>query len=106
MEMLFGPVKGFHLFTENGIKVNLVQASAVSINVCVDDERAKVDALLSALSLEYKAIYNDEAEMLSIRHYTDEALESIMSGREILLEQRTRRIVRFVMKKIIDSSLV
>jgi aspartate kinase len=91
--------KVFHAFMVNGIKVNLVQASAVSINVCVDDERTKVDALIEDLSQEYKTIYNDEAEMLSIRHYTNESIDSITSGREILLEQRTRRIVRFVVKQ-------
>lgn len=89
----------FHSFLVNGIRVNLVQASAVSINVCVDDERVKVDALIQDLIKDFKAIYNDEVEMLSIRHYTTEALDSISFGREILLEQRTRRIVRFVMKK-------
>ena len=89
----------FHSFMMNGIKVNLVQASAVSINVCVDDERVKVEALIEDLSQDFKAIYNDETEMLSIRHYTTDALESITRGREILLEQKTRRIVRFVMKK-------
>jgi aspartate kinase len=89
----------FHSFLVNGIKVSLVQASAVSINVCVDDERPKVDALIEDLSKDFKAIYNDEVEMLSIRHYTSESLQSITAGREILLEQRTRRIVRFVMKK-------
>jgi len=89
----------FHSFMVNGIKVNLVQASAVSINVCIDDERVKVDALIDDLKNDFKAIYNDEVEMLSIRHYTPEALDKITTGREILLEQKTRRIVRFVMKK-------
>ena len=62
--------KVFHSFMINGIKVNLVEASAVSIDVCVDDERVKVDALIDDLSEDFKAIYNDEVEMLSIRHYT------------------------------------
>jgi aspartate kinase len=92
----------FHAFLVNGIKVNLVQASAVSINVCVDDERSRVDALIEELSSDFKAIYNDDAEMLSIRHHTPEAILSITDGRQILLEQRTRRIARFVMKKIVD----
>ena len=92
----------FHSFMTNGIKVNLVQASAVSINVCVDDERLKVDALIEDLSKDFKAIYNDKAEMLSIRHYTLEAIEGITAGREILLEQRTRKIVQYVMKKQAD----
>ena len=86
----------------NGVKVNLVQASAVSINVCVDDERDKVDALIGELSNDFKAIYNDNTEMLSIRHHTPEAIEMITRYRQILLEQRTRRIARFVMKKISD----
>lgn len=95
----------FHSFLMNGIKVNLVQASAVSINVCVDDERVKVDALIEDLGAEFNAIFNDEAEMLSIRHYTQEALDSITPGREILLEQKTRKIVRFVMKKKVPLNL-
>jgi aspartate kinase len=89
----------FHSFTVHGIKVNLVQASAVSINVCVDDERLKVNKLIEDLKKEFSAVYNDDVEMLSVRHYTQGALDMITAGREILLEQRTRRIVRFVMKK-------
>jgi aspartate kinase len=90
----------FHSFMVNGIKVNLVQASAVSINVCVDDERVKVDSVIDDLKRDFKAIYNDEVEMLSIRHHTPESIETITSGREILLEQKTRRIVRFVARKL------
>jgi len=89
----------FQLFMEYGIKVNLVEASAVSIDVCVDDEKVKVDALLDTLKDEYSAIYNENVEMLSIRHYTPEAVARITTGREILLEQRTRNTVRFVVKK-------
>lgn len=91
--------KIFHAFMVNGIKVNLVQASAVSINVCADDERSKVNALIDYLNEEFKVIYNDKAEMLSIRHYSAESIDSITTGREILLEQRTRKIVGFVVKQ-------
>jgi aspartate kinase len=90
----------FHSFQLNGIKVNLVQASAVSINVCVDDERVKVDSLIEDLKKDFKAIYNDDVEMLSIRHHTPEAIGILTLGREILLEQKTRKIVRFVARKL------
>jgi aspartate kinase len=89
----------FHAFMVNGIKVNLVQASAVSIDVCVDDDRIKVDTLIDDLGQEFKTIYNDKAEMLSIRHYDPGSIANIIRGYEILLEQKTRRIVRFVVKK-------
>jgi aspartate kinase len=89
----------FHSFMVHGIKVNLVEASAVSIDVCVDDERIRVDALIADLKTEYNAIYNESVEMLSIRHYTAEAIDRITSGRNILLEQRTRSTVRFVVRQ-------
>jgi aspartate kinase len=89
----------FHKFILNGVKVNLVQASAVSINVCADDERRKVDALIADLKTDFDALYNEDVEMLSIRHFTEEAIERITKGREILLEQKTRSTVRFVVRK-------
>jgi len=90
----------FHSFMVHGIKVNLVEASAVSLDVCVDDERPKVDALITDLKTEFSAVYNENVEMLSVRHYTSVSIARITSGREILLEQRTRSTVRFVIRKI------
>jgi aspartate kinase len=89
----------FHSFMVIGIKVNLVEASAVSIDVCVDDERPKVDTLINDLKTEFAAVYNERVELLSIRHYTLEALDRITKGREILLEQKTRSTVRYVVRK-------
>jgi aspartate kinase len=89
----------FHSFITRGIKVNLVEASAVSIDVCVDDERSKVDILISDLKTEFTAVYNDKIEMLTIRHYTSDAIALITKGREILLEQKTRSTVRFVVRE-------
>jgi len=88
----------FHSFLVYGIKVNLVEASAISIDVCVDDERTKVDALINDLKTEFSAVYNENVEMLSVRHYTPESIQRITTGREILLEQRTRSTVRFVVR--------
>ncbi|OQB55579.1 MAG: hypothetical protein BWX96_03296 [Bacteroidetes bacterium ADurb.Bin145] len=89
----------FHLFLEYGIKVNLVEASAVSIDVCVDNEKAKVENLLAFLKDEYSAVYNEDVEILTIRHYDSGAVQRITTGREIFLEQRTRSTVRYVVRK-------
>ena len=94
----------FHSFMEHGIKVNLVDASAVSINVCVDDDRSRIGNLLTDLKDEYSAVYNENVEILSVRHYTAEAIGRITSGREVLLEQKSRSMVRFVTRQIASSS--
>lgn len=90
----------FQSFLQHGIKVNIVDASAVSINVCVDDERSKIEDLLKDLKDEYSAAYNENVEMLSVRHYTPAAIERITAGHEILLEQKSRSMVRFVVRRI------
>jgi len=89
----------FHSFMVYGIKVNLVEASAISIDVCVDDERPKVDSLLNDLKDEYSTVYNENVEMLSVRHSTPESIRQLTSGREILIEQRTRSTARFVVRE-------
>lgn len=89
----------FHSFMDHGIKVNLVEASAISIDVCVDDERAKVDFLIGDLKEEYSAVYNEHVELLSVRHSTPQSIERITADREILIEQRTRSTARFVVRK-------
>jgi aspartate kinase len=89
----------FHTFITRGIKVNLVEASAVSIDVCIDDERMKVDILLNDLKSEFAIVYNENIELLAVRHFTHEAIQSVTKDREILLEQRTRSTVRFVVRK-------
>jgi aspartate kinase len=88
----------FHSFKVHGIKVNLVEASAVSIDVCLDDERPRVNALIEDLRSDFTAVYNERVELLSVRHHNPEAVERIIRGREILIEQRTRSTVRFVVR--------
>jgi aspartate kinase len=90
----------FHLFAKHGIKVNLVEASAISLNVCVDNDKHRVESLTDELKGEFSTIYNENLEILSIRHYTPEAVNQIIEGREILLEQRTRNTVRFVVRNL------
>ncbi len=89
----------FYLFMNYGIKVNLVEASAVSINVCVDRESSRLESMLADFRREYDIIYNEPVEMLSVRHYTPQSIERITSGYEVLIEQKTRSTVRFVARK-------
>jgi aspartate kinase len=76
-----------------------VEASAVSIDVCVDDEREKIDTLIDELKTEFTAVYNENMELLTVRHITPDSVMQISKDREILLEQRTRSTVRFVVRK-------
>ncbi len=88
----------FRYFSDNGIKVNIVEASAVSIDVCVNDDREKVKAFIDDFGPEFNIVYNENVEMLTIRHYTENSIKNLVDGKEVLLEQKTRSTVRFVVK--------
>ena len=89
----------FHYFEQNGVKVNMVQAGAVSINVCADDERPRIEKVIKDLGDEYKILYNDAAEMLTIRHYKPDSIDLITHDLEILISQTTRTTARYVVRK-------
>ena len=88
----------FHLMAQNGVKVNLVQTGAVSINICADHEEPKISRVLEELKKDYNILYNDGAEMLTIRHCTADDARQMAGNREVLLSQITRNTVRMVVR--------
>jgi aspartate kinase len=91
--------KAFAVMNKNRLKVAMIQSSAISISVCVDNSRY-LSGALDELRNEFKVTYNDGLELLTIRGITDEIVQSTTSGRTILLTQRTRRSGRFLMKEL------
>lgn len=89
--------KAFAIMQKHRLKISLIQSSAVSISVCVDNTRY-MEGALDELSNEFKVTYNDQLELLNIRGNNPDIEAQTTKGREILLQQKTRRIGRFLMK--------
>ncbi|WP_224998182.1 aspartate kinase [Cesiribacter sp. SM1] len=80
------------------IKINVMQNSATSVSICVDGNTTKNDALISNLSSEYEIRYNTGLTLITIKNYTDNTIEEMSSGKELLLEQRTRHTYQIVVR--------
>ncbi len=80
------------------LRVSLIQSSAVTISVCVDNTRYVQDAIRE-LGGDYKVSWNEGLSLLTIRGTTPEILRREQEGRTILLSQTTRRTARFVIKE-------
>jgi len=91
--------KAFSVMNKHRLKVAMIQSSAISISVCVDNTRYLAGAL-DELGNDFKVTYNDGLELLTIRGITDEIVHTTTDGRIILLTQRTRRSGRYLMKEI------
>jgi aspartate kinase len=88
----------FFLIAQIGLKVNLVQTGAVSINICADHEEPKISEAMEEMKQDYSILFNDGVEMLTVRHCTDEAALMVAGTREVFLSQRTRNTVRMVVR--------
>jgi len=88
----------FECFSKIGIKISLMQNSAISFSVCVDNDSNRIDKILEMLSESYSVKYNDGLELLTIRHYDDATIQKLITDKEVLVEQKSRHTARFVMK--------
>ncbi len=91
-----GLARIFELLARHGMKVNLMQNSALSFSLCLDAGKGSFADLVAALSSEFDCVYNEGVDLVTIRHYTQEVIDQIVNGRAILLEQRTRHTVQLV----------
>ncbi len=74
-----------------------MQNSAISFSVCVD-KKDSLKELINNLKKNYKVKYNEDLELITIRHYTKEAIDKVKKDRYILLEQRSRSTIQLVVK--------
>ena len=80
------------------LKVSLIQSSAVTISVCVDNTRFVPEAI-EELKAHFNVTYNDHLSLLTIRGTTPEILDRAKDGKTILLSQTTRRTARLVVSE-------
>ena len=88
----------FEVFAKHGVKINLMQLSAISFSVCCDDDSSKIKNLVSELQETFKVLYNSNVELMTVRYYTPETIDTLTKNKIILLEQRSRFTVQMVMQ--------
>ena len=89
----------FAMFERYNIKINLIQSSAVNLSICVDNSRRLSEVVGELTDSQYRVVYNDDMQLLTIRGYTPELYEKYGSGENIYLSQKTRRTLRVVRRK-------
>lgn len=88
----------FAMLEEYGVKVNLIQSSAVNLSLCIDRAR-RLAELEQALAQDgYRVVYNERMELLTIRGYTPELYDRYAAAPDVYLVQKTRRTLRVVRK--------
>ncbi|MBW6497630.1 MAG: aspartate kinase [Bacteroidales bacterium] len=93
----------FSDFAKNGVKINLMQNSAISFSVCFDRDRINTPALLRDLEKNFNVKYNFDLKLITVRHYEKAMIDSLIGGGEVLLEQKSRTTLQMVVKDVIQN---
>lgn len=90
----------FALFHQFKIKVNLIQNSAISFSVCVEDKFDTFKALNAILSKKFKVEFNENVTLYTIRHFDDKATQTVEENKIVLLKQVSRETMQVVTKEV------
>jgi aspartate kinase len=89
----------FHALAELRFKINLMQNSAISFSVCTDYDAGHLQVLKEQLQEQFIVHYNADLLLYTIKNYTEESINYLTTGKEILLEQRTRSTFQVVCRE-------
>lgn len=90
-----------HLFGElarDNVKINLTQNSAVSFFLCTNHEKAKISRLTQKLERLFEIEIETGLELITVKHYTESVVKDVLTGKSVVLEQRTGNTFRAVVK--------
>ncbi|MDY7396420.1 aspartate kinase [Aureibaculum sp. 2210JD6-5] len=80
------------------IKVNLIQNSAISFSICMEDNYNMFQELLTELSNKYKVVYLKGVSLYTIRHFNEEAIKEMELNNKVLLKQSTKETTQIVVQ--------
>jgi aspartate kinase len=89
----------FGLFHEHKLKVNLIQNSAISFSVCVEDKFDNFNVLNAILSKKFKVDFEENVTLYTIRHFNDTAAKTVENDKIVLLKQVSRETMQIVTKE-------
>lgn len=86
----------FNVLSDHHVKINLMQNSALSFSICIDHNPTVTQQLIAEFSKKYKIKYNEQVDLITIRHYNEAAIEKVIGNKKIFVEQKNRTTLQVV----------
>ncbi|MCB0517595.1 MAG: aspartate kinase [Lewinellaceae bacterium] len=91
----------FNKIAEFRLQINLMQNTAISFAICVNNIDDKVYRFAESIDKDFKVMIDNEGlELTTVRHYNPQTLDMLKEGKIILVEERTKNTMQLVMKEI------
>lgn len=88
----------FNLLAKYKIKASLIQNSAISLALCLEDKYCKIDLLDEELSKQFNTKVSKNVSLYTVRNADLQEISKFYKGKNILLEQISHQTVQIVTK--------
>jgi aspartate kinase len=89
----------FAIFHQFKLKVNLIQNSAISFSVCVEDKFGNFKDVNAILSKKFKVDFTENVTLYTIRHFDEKAAQTVEENKTVILKQVSRETMQIITKK-------
>lgn len=92
----------FQAIADLRLQVNMMQNSAISFSVCVTDLEIddKVDRFVEKIQKKFKVLVDRNLEIIAVRHPQENVVSNLLKGKMVLMEERVKETLQFVVKDV------
>ncbi len=88
-------------FARHGFRINLMQNSAVSFMVCVNNDKTRIPRVVKDLEDHFLVRWENSLELITIRYFDESTISRVLLNKDKVLEQRSKETVQMVVRDII-----
>ncbi|MES2730251.1 MAG: aspartate kinase [Bacteroidota bacterium] len=88
-----------HALANLNIKINMMQNSAISFSICTDQQSRRIIALKESLQDDFAIYFNENLQLITVKHYDEATIQQVIDRKEILLEQKTRHTFQVLVRE-------
>ena len=89
----------FDLLHQYKLKVNLIQNSAISFSVCLEDNYSSFSSFYNELKPNFKVRFNEKVSLFTVRHFDLKSIAEIEKKGTVLLKQTSRETVQLIINE-------
>jgi aspartate kinase len=91
----------FTRFAQYGVRINVMQNSAVSFSVAVDNDPDRLSPLVADLEHDFKVLLQGGLELITIRYFDDATIARVLVDKEVLVELSSGTNIQMVVRPLV-----
>ncbi len=88
----------FRILSENRVKINLMQNSALKFVLCISNDKRKLPQIIEQLENEFKISYETGLELITIRYFDQSTIDRVMINKDLILEHRDKKNIQLIVR--------